>query len=75
MTYEKVTALKSSARQKKYFPEKKAMQQAQKNKHHCLLADPPEIGISEISEDVKKEKKTIAGFSRMIIAFGCKCRR
>jgi hypothetical protein len=32
------------------------MQQAPKNKHHGLLADPPEIDISETSEDAKKRK-------------------
>jgi hypothetical protein len=38
------------------------------------LADPPEIGISKISEDVKKKDFTLnGGFSG--IAFGCKSRK
>jgi hypothetical protein len=32
------------------------MQQVPKNKCHRLLADPPEIGISKISEDANKKK-------------------
>ena len=31
------------------------MQQVPKNKYHGLLADPPEIGNSKISEDIKKK--------------------
>jgi hypothetical protein len=38
------------------------MQQVPKNKHHSLLADPPGIGISKISEDANK-KKVLGGFS------------
>jgi hypothetical protein len=48
------------------------VQQAPKNKHHSLLVDPPEIGISKISEDVKKKKQS-AAFSA--IAFECKSRK
>jgi hypothetical protein len=37
------------------------MQRAPKNKHHSLLADPPEIkiSISKISEDVKKNNRRL----------------
>jgi hypothetical protein len=44
-----------------------------KNKYRSLLADPPEIGISKISEDVKKKKKHSAAFPA--IPFGCKIRK
>jgi hypothetical protein len=48
------------------------MQQVPKNKYHGLLADPPEIGNSKISEDIKKKKCSVAFPA---IAFGCKSRR
>jgi hypothetical protein len=47
--------------EQKYFFEKNPRSRYQKNKHHCLLADPPEIGISKISEDANK-KKVFGGF-------------
>jgi hypothetical protein len=49
---------------KTIFKKKKHHLTGTKNKNHNLLADLPEIGIPEISEDVKKRKKAIAGFSR-----------
>jgi hypothetical protein len=50
-----VTTLKSSVEQKQFF-EKKYHAVGTKNKYRSLLADTPEIGISKISEDAKKEK-------------------
>jgi hypothetical protein len=36
---------------KNIFSKKNTMQQVPKNKYQSLLADPPEIDISKISED------------------------
>jgi hypothetical protein len=53
-----VTTLKSSVEQKIFFGGENTTQQAPKNKYQCLLADPPEIDISKISEDANKKKKS-----------------
>jgi hypothetical protein len=57
-----------------------------KNKYHCLLADPPEIYISKISEDanrkmfggffgkflrMQKPQIKFARFTHLEIALGC----
>jgi hypothetical protein len=47
---------------KNIFSKKNTMQWAPKTEHHFLLADPPEIGISKISEDDNKKRKVFGGF-------------
>jgi hypothetical protein len=56
-----MTTLRPSVEQKMFFRKKHhvTMQQVPKNKYHCLLADPPEIGISKISEDQKKSVRRL----------------
>ena len=57
-----MTALKSSVEQKIFFSKKQIpCNRYQKISTATFLADPPEIFISKISEDVKK--KVIGGFS------------
>jgi hypothetical protein len=50
-----------------FFRTKNTIQQAPENKCHSLLADPPEIDISKISEDANK-KKVFVGFSAIAFA-------
>jgi hypothetical protein len=51
----KVTTLKPSVGQKKNSKKNHAVGIIPKNKYHCLLADPPGIDISKISEDANKK--------------------
>ena len=68
--FSKISVNKINNSRKSGYPEKKIpWNRHKKNKYRSLLADPPGIDISKISEDVKK-KNYLAAFSA--IAFGCK---
>jgi hypothetical protein len=69
----KVTTLKSSVEQKKYFFEKNTMQSVPKNKYHRLLADPPEVIGAFPRNCLRMQKAPIkfAKFGRWEMALVC----